>query len=80
MKKKQLVLLDMQISKEPLYLEFKDNVHISNTDQIICDITIEQALKMLEANYGSYFEENILIPSDVKSFLEGIIKERKGKE
>lgn len=32
MKKKKLVLYDMQSEREPLYIEFKENVLVNNED------------------------------------------------
>lgn len=80
MKKKKLVLYDMQNEREPLYIEFKENVLINNEDQVVCEITIDQALAMLAHMYGSYFDEHIYIPSDVEKYLLDYTKDKEEKE
>lgn len=80
MKKEKLVLYDMQNEREPLYIEFRKNVLINNEDQIVCEITIDQALAMLAHIYGSYFDEHIYIPTDVEKYLLDYDKNRKEKE
>lgn len=79
MLERDLVLYNPQNIGEPLLIEFKDNVFVGNEDQIVCDITLEQAYKMLEHSYGEYFEDNIYIPSDVERYLNEL-KEDKARE
>ena len=73
---KDLVLYNPQIEGEPLILEFEENVFIGNKDQIICQITLEQAYQMLEHSYGEYFENNIYIPRDVERYLKELKEEK----
>lgn len=80
MELKNFVLYDMQIKDEPLFVEFKDNVLDSNKDQIICDITIEQALKILDYSFEKYIENHIYIPTDVERYLKEFKKEKKQQE
>lgn len=77
MAQKKLVLYDMQIENEPLYIEFKDNIFIGNEDQIICHITIEQALEILSYTTGTYREDKIYVPTDVEHYLKEFEKDRK---
>ena len=74
------MLYDPQTNGEPLLIEFKDNVFVGNEDQIICEITNEQAIKILDASIGSCIEDNIRIPADVESYILNLKKERKVKE
>lgn len=67
---KDLVLYNPQMVGEPLFIEFKKNVFVGNKDQIICEITLEQAYKILEHSYGEYLEDKIYIPADVIQYLE----------
>ncbi len=80
MKKKKLVLYDMQNEREPLYIEFKENVLVNNEDQVVCEVTIDQALAMLAHMYGSYFDEHIYIPADVEKYLLDYTKDKEQKE
>lgn len=84
MTQKKLVLYDMQIENEPLYIEFKDNIFIGkdnifigNEDQIICHITIEQALEILSYTTGTYREDKIYVPTDIEHYLKEFEKDRK---
>ena len=72
MKEKTLVLVNPEVFGEPLYLEFKDDVPISNKDEIVCIITLEQAYQMLEHTYTPYFEENIFIPIEIQKYLKDL--------
>lgn len=80
MKKKKLVLYDMQNERESLYIEFKENVLVNNEDQVVCEVTIDQALAMLAHMYGSYFDEHIYIPTDVEKYLLDYTKDKEQKE
>lgn len=80
MLKRDLVLYDPEIQGEPLYIEFKDDILVGNKDQIICDITLEQAYKILEHSCEGYFEDNIYIPEDVKQYLKKIKENKKNME
>lgn len=76
MLERDLVLYNPENENEPLLIEFKDNVFISNEDQIVCDITLDQAYKMMEHSYGTYFEDNIYIPEDVKKYLNDLKEDK----
>ena len=67
---KDLVLYNPQMVGEPLFIEFKKNVFVGNKDQIICEITLEQAYKILEHSYWEYLEDKIYIPADVIQYIE----------
>lgn len=70
MGKENLILVNPEVDKEPLLLEFKENIPVGNKDQIVCEISFEQAYKMLEhSGVSTYFDDNIYIPLDVKEFL-----------
>ena len=77
MLERDLVLYNPQNIGEPLLIEFKDNVFVGNEDQIVCDITLNQAYKMMEHSYGTYFEDNIYIPEDVKIYLNNLEEDKK---
>ena len=77
MLERDLVLYNPQNIGEPLFIEFKDNVFVGNEDQIVCDITLNQAYKMMEHSYGTYFEDNIYIPEDVKIYLNNLKEDKK---
>lgn len=77
MLERDLVLYNPENKNEPLFIEFKDNIFVSNEDQIVCDITLNQAYKMMEHSYGTYFEDNIYIPEDVKIYLNNLKEDKK---
>lgn len=69
MNEKKIVLIDPESKYDPLYLDFKDNIHISCEDLIVCEIPLEMAYLFLERQYGSYFSEHILVDGEVKQYL-----------
>lgn len=69
MKEKKIVLIDPASEYDPLYLDFKDNIHISYEDLIVCEIPLEMAYAFLERQYGSYFSDHILVDGEVKEYL-----------
>lgn len=75
MAKEKILLINPEIDKEPLFLEFESEIPIGNRDEIVCEISLEQAYNMMEhAEAGTYFEDNIHIPLRVREF---ILKNRK---
>lgn len=76
MVEKTLVLVNPEVYGEPLYVEFDEEIHVSNRDQIVCEVTTEQVQKMIEHSEGCYFEDNIVIPSRIKDYLKDLEEER----
>lgn len=76
MKHKKLVLIDPQCDREPLYLEFKDEVHISYYDLIVCEIPLDIAFAFLERQDTSYFEQHIVVNGQVAKYLSDLKKNK----
>lgn len=81
MLERKLVLIDTENFREPLFLEFEDEVPINNKDLIVCNIPLELAHKLAEHSEGSvYFEENIYISNEIKDYLENIKRKENKNE
>lgn len=70
MSKRSLVLYDPQTKNEPLFIEFRDNIFLQSEDQIVCEMTENQVKKIVEYSIGTYIEDNIYVPQDVREYLE----------
>ena len=81
MKKRKIVLIDPESSLDPLYLEFKEDIHQSYEDLIVCEIPLDIAYAFLERQDSSYFDDHIHVPPDVAKYLEDLREEKnKGKK
>ena len=79
MKERKIVLIDTELSSDPLYLEFKEDIHQSYEDFIVCEIPLDIAYAFLERQDGSYFDDHIHVPPDVAKYLKDL-REEKNKE
>ena len=70
MSRRSLVLYDPQTKNEPLFIEFRDNVFLQSEDQIVCEMTESQVKEIVEYSTGTYIEDNIYVPQDVRKYLE----------
>lgn len=69
MRERKIVLLDPANKYDALYLDFKDNIHVSYEDMIVCEIPLEMAYAFLERQCGSSFDSHILVDGEVKQYL-----------
>ncbi|MGN1327612.1 MAG: hypothetical protein ACI4VQ_06040 [Clostridia bacterium] len=76
MKERKIVLIDPESSFDPLYLEFKEDIHQSYEDLIVCEIPLDIAYAFLERQDGSYFDDHIHVPPDVAKYLEDLREEK----
>lgn len=80
MEKEKIVLINPQLEKEPLYLDFKNNIHSSYLDLIVCEIPLDIAYIFLEQQDDIYFEEHIKVNGEVKKYLLNLKKDIEKEE
>lgn len=78
MKDRTIVLVDPELDRDPLYLDFEESIPVGNRDEIVCEISISQAQKMLERkNLGGSFEDHIDVCREVVDYLEDLKEEER---
>ena len=78
MKDRTIVLVDPELGRDSLFLDFDENIPVGNRDEIVCEISINQAQKILERKMlGGTFEDHIDVCREVIDYLEDLKEEER---